>query len=90
MKALLQELGAPVPRIHNLLVLRSLLLPHHAFVRPWRRGLEFLSRFAIGPRYPLFDATKRQAVAALHWAGEVRTACRAALGVRPPRRRKKP
>jgi HEPN domain-containing protein len=81
LKALLQELGLPVPRTHNLSALRTLLLPHHVFLRPFRRGLEFLSRFAVGPRYPLYDATKRQTEAALRWAGEVRDACRAVLGV---------
>jgi len=84
-------LALPVPRTHNLLALRTLLLPYHGFVRPIRRGLEFLSRFAIGPRYPLYDATKRQAASALRWAGEVRHACRSLLGLPPlPRRRKRP
>jgi len=87
LKALLQELGLPVPRTHNLLALRTLLLPHHGFVRPLRRGLEFLTRFAVGPRYPLYDATKRQAASALRWAGKVRDACRTLLGIRPSRQR---
>jgi len=82
LKALLQELGLPVPRTHNLLALRTLLLPHHGFVRSLRRGLEFLSRFAVGPRYPLYDASKRQAASALRWAGKVRRACRDLLGLR--------
>jgi HEPN domain-containing protein len=90
LKALLQELGLPVPRTHNLLALRTLLLPHHGFVRPLRRGLEFLSRFAVGPRYPLYDATKRQARAALRWAGKVRRACRNLLGLKTSSRRGKP
>jgi HEPN domain-containing protein len=81
LKALLQELGLPVPRTHNLLALRTLLLPHHDFVRPLRRGLDFLSRFAVGPRYPLYDARKRQAASALRWAGKVRHACRHLLGL---------
>jgi HEPN domain-containing protein len=86
LKALLQELGLPVPRTHNLLALRTLLLAHHGFVRPWRRGLEFLSRFAVGPRYPLYDSRKRQAVSALRWAGKVRHACRPLLGLRRGKR----
>jgi HEPN domain-containing protein len=88
LKALLQEIGLPVPRTHNLLALDGLLLPHHASLRPLRRGLDFLTRFAVGPRYPMYDARKRQAISALRWAGRVRDACRALLGVRPPRRRK--
>jgi HEPN domain-containing protein len=84
LKALLQELGLPVPRTHNLLALRTMLLPRHGFVRSMRRGLEFLTRFAVGPRYPQYDASKRQAQAALRWAGKVRDACRTILGVRGP------
>jgi HEPN domain-containing protein len=90
LKALLQELGVPVPRTHSLVALRTLLLPHHDFVRPLRRGLEFLTRFAIGPRYPDYEASKRQAASALRWAGKVRQACRDLLGLRPPPRRRKP
>jgi HEPN domain-containing protein len=90
LKALLQEVGQPVPRTHLLLTLRTLLLPHHAALGPLRRGLDFLTRFAVGPRYPSFTATKRQAAAALRWAGRVREVCRRILGLRPPRRRKSP
>jgi len=90
LKALLQELGVPVPRIHNLLALRTLLLPYYPLLRPTVRGLKFLSRFAVGPRYPDYSATKRQAAAALRWASRVRDACRGVLGIKPsrPRRRK--
>jgi hypothetical protein len=52
--------------------------------------LRFLTEFAVDPRYPLLRTNKRQAVAALRWAGEVRHACRTILGIlpsRPPRRR---
>src|SRR5260370_1181345 len=87
LKALLQELGQPVPRTHNLLALRTSLLPFHSLLRPFRRGLEFLSRFAVGPRYPNYDATKRQAASALRSAGDVRAACCTLLGIRPPRPR---
>jgi HEPN domain-containing protein len=92
LKALLQEQGQPVPRTHNLLALRTSLLPSHSVLRRFRRGLEFLSRFAIGPRYPSYDATRRQARAALRWAGEVRAACRTLLRLptSQPRRRRPP
>jgi len=50
-------------------------------LRSLRRGLKFLSRFAVGPRYPIFTATKREARAALRWAGRVRDAVRPILGV---------
>src|SRR5689334_22805181 len=65
LKALLQELGRPVPRTHNLDDLLQLLLPHDATLRPLRRALVSLGRFAVDYRYPGANATKRQAQAAL-------------------------
>lgn len=87
LKALLQELGLPVPRTHSLLALRNLLLDQHPSLRPMRRSLEFLSRFAVGPRYPLFQAKKRQALAAIRWTERVRVECRTLLGIKPVGRR---
>lgn len=89
LKALLEELGAAVPKIHNLDEILSVLLPHHASLRPLRRGLIFLTDFAVGTRYPGENASKRQAVAALRWADRVRDACRSILGIRPSRRRRR-
>ncbi|MBI1914537.1 MAG: HEPN domain-containing protein [Planctomycetes bacterium] len=88
LKGLLEELGLAVPRTHVLEDLLTLLLPHHLTLRSSRRGLVFLSDFAIGPRYPGRKASKRQAASALRWAGQVRTAVRALLGIRERRRRK--
>jgi hypothetical protein len=51
-------------------------------LRPLRRGLLFLSVFAVDVRYPGINASKRQAAAALRWAVRVRTAARALLGSR--------
>ena len=59
----------------------ALLLPHHPSLRPQRRGLVFLTRFAVDTRYPGDKATKRDAVSALRWAGRVRDAWRSLLGV---------
>jgi HEPN domain-containing protein len=90
LKALLEELGQPILRTHVLRDLLSLLLPHHHSLRPFLRGLNFLTRFAVGTRYPGDNATKRQAEAALRWAERVRMEARALLGIRArPRRRKK-
>jgi HEPN domain-containing protein len=88
LKALLQEGGLPVPRTHNLLQLLS-LLPHHSGLRSLRRGLKFLTRFAIDVRYPVEKGTKRKAHAAYRWASKVRDAMRPLLGIRPPRKRRK-
>jgi HEPN domain-containing protein len=89
LKALLEELGLAIPYVHNLDDLLSLLLPNHPTLRSVRRCLVFLSDFAVGIRYPGDSATKRDAAAALRWAGRVREACRALLGLGPPRRRRK-
>src|SRR5947208_3419100 len=82
LKALMEELGLAVPKIHYLDQLLTALLPHHPTLRPLRRGLLFLSVFAVDPRYPGRNASKRQAVAALRWAGRVRRPARALLGIR--------
>jgi HEPN domain-containing protein len=88
LKALMEELGLSVPRTHNLIALLPLLTPHHRSLQALRRGLDFLTRFAVDTRYPGDYATKRQALAAMRWADRVRAACRAILGIptRPPRR----
>jgi HEPN domain-containing protein len=91
MKALLEELGLSVPKTHDLENLLALLLPHYVSLGRYRRGLRFLTGFSVDPRYPLLHTTKRQAVSARRWAGEVRHACRRLLGLRsPPGRRKRP
>jgi HEPN domain-containing protein len=90
LKALLEELGHPVPRTHNLDDLGGLLFPHHPTLRSLRRGLVMLTDFAVAPGYPGMHASRRQAAAALRWATRVRTACRGLLGLpvhRPPGRR---
>ena len=89
LKALLEELGHTIPKTHDLEDLLNFLLPQHPSLSRCRRGLRLLTGFAVDPRYPLLHTTKRQAAAALRWAGKVRDACRALLGLRPPRRRRK-
>lgn len=83
LKALLEELQQPVPRTHILRDLLALLELHHPSLRQFGRGLRYLTRFAVGVRYPDLDATKRQTEAALRWAGRVRAACRAILRLPP-------
>ncbi len=89
-KALLEELGLPVPRTHVLEDLVALLLPHHASLRSFRKSARFLTRFAVATRYPGKNATKREATSALRWAGKVRAAARTLLKIPPPRTQKKP
>jgi HEPN domain-containing protein len=76
LKALLEEGGLAVPRTHLLKDVLALLLPHHPSLAGLRRGLTFLTRFAVETRYPGDNASKRQAASALRWAGKVRHACR--------------
>jgi HEPN domain-containing protein len=85
LKGLMEELGLTVPKTHDLERLRGLLTAHDAALRPLKRGLPFLTRFAVETRYPGDDATKREAEAALRWAERVRTAARTLLGMRPGR-----
>ena len=89
LKALQEELAQPVPRIHLLHQLLDQLLPAHPSLRPLRRGLKFLTRFAVETRYPGDNATRREAKAALRWAERVRTAARTILQLplHPPRRK---
>jgi HEPN domain len=84
----MEELGLPVPKTHDLELLMTALLPHHSTLRSLRRGLLFLTDFAVDTRYPGKNASKRQAVAALCWADRVRTPARALLGIRERRRAK--
>jgi HEPN domain-containing protein len=87
LKGLLEELGLPVPKIHDLAELLTKLAPYHPTLRSLGRGLVFLTNFAVDPRYSGESASKRQAVAALRWAGRVRTQARALLGIRERRRK---
>jgi HEPN domain-containing protein len=86
LKALLEELGRTIPYTHVLEDLLTLLLPHHASLRSLRRGLRALTGFAVGTRYPGKNANKREALAALRWAGRSREAIRLLLGLPPPHR----
>jgi predicted nucleotidyltransferase/HEPN domain-containing protein len=88
LKALVQELGLPVPRTDTPLTLLPLLLAHFPCLGSLRRGLAFLAHFTEEITYPGRTTSKRQAEAALRWAGRVRTEVRALLGIRPPRRKK--
>jgi HEPN domain-containing protein len=92
LKAILNEQPLTIPRTHNLEDLLGLLFPMHVELWALRRGLQFLTQFAVEVRYPGYHATKRQALSCLRWAGDVRSACRTLLGIPPPRlrRRKSP
>ena len=82
LKALLEEQGLHVPKIHDLIRVLDLLRETFPVLVPLTRGLEVLSDFAVDSLYPGDRMTKRQAAAALRWAEKVRTACRTLLGLR--------
>jgi HEPN domain-containing protein len=81
LKALLEELGLTVPKTHDLDHLLTELRPQHPALGKLRRGLVFLTDFAVDTRYPGNSASKRQAAAALRWMEKVRTAARDCLGI---------
>jgi len=81
LKALLQELGAAVPRTHDLEDLLDLLLPHDATLKPLRRGLGSLTRYAVEYRYPGPRARTREMQSALRIAERVREELRIRLGL---------
>jgi hypothetical protein len=72
-----------VPRIHNLKQLIDLLLPHDATLKPLRRSVASLTKYAVEHRYPGVSATTRQMQAALKIAERVRGEIRARLGLPP-------
>ncbi|MBI1833118.1 MAG: HEPN domain-containing protein [Planctomycetes bacterium] len=82
LKAYLQELGAHVPRTHDLVRLHALIAPHDGTLKGLVRGFRFLSVFAVDFRYPDANATVRQARAALRWAERIRREIRRRLKLR--------
>src|SRR5690348_8633473 len=52
LKALLDELGEPIPHPHALSAVVALVDPGYTTLRPLRRRMNFLTRFAVRPRYP--------------------------------------
>ncbi len=91
LKALLEELGTPVPRTHILEDLVMVLLSHHSCLSSLRRGARFLTRFAVATRYPGKNATKREGTASLRWAGKFRAVARRLLNLSSgSRRRRRP
>jgi HEPN domain-containing protein len=81
LKALLQESGLSVPRIHDLGALLLLLLPHVATLLSLRRRLISLNKYSVEVRYPDKSASKREAVAAVRNAEKIRRAVRLRLGL---------
>jgi HEPN domain-containing protein len=58
LKALLEELGVAVAKTHDLEKLLTVLQIHHAGLGPLRRGVRFLTEFAVDTRYPGNSASR--------------------------------
>lgn len=81
LKALLQERGLPVPKIHILSALVQMLLPFEGTLRPLQRSLKHLTRYAVEYRYPGARARTREMLSALRTAERTRAVVRACLGL---------
>jgi HEPN domain-containing protein len=89
LKGLMEEIGLPIPKTHDLEQLLADLLVVHTSLRSLRRGGKFLTNFAVAVRYPGDDASKRQADSSLRWMEKFRMAARGLLGVATVRRKTK-
>jgi len=85
LKALMEECGVVIPRIHDLDRLSNSLPSFQPSLRSLRRGLLVLTSFAVEFRYPGENATCRQAQAAIRWIERIRPAARALLGIHEAR-----
>jgi HEPN domain-containing protein len=83
LKAALCKLGLPIPPTRDLQRLLLDLLPHESSLKPFRRLLVSLSRFAVDYRYPGFSASTRDMHAALRHAERIRLKVRMILGLPP-------
>ena len=83
LKALMQELGQPIPRTHQLTVLLQALLPHDPKLATLRSRLLTLTRYAVDFRYPGLSANARQSRSALRAVAHVRAEFRQRLQLSP-------
>lgn len=81
LKAILQENGKRIPKIHFLLELLALILDFDGSYEFLKADLEVLEDYAVRFRYPGDLAEKDQAQAAYAAAGAVRSFTRERLGV---------
>jgi HEPN domain-containing protein len=82
LKARLQELGAPVPKTHNLEDLLNRLLPLEPQWIGLKADLVQLTNYAVVFRYPGLRASKADAQKAHAACGRVRAAARRIFGLK--------
>ncbi len=71
----------PVPKVHNLTALVSLLLHHHPLWAAFNPSLLLLNNYAVKFRYPGHIATRADAREALKACGSIRSEVRLSLGL---------
>jgi HEPN domain-containing protein len=82
LKAILNELGRPFAKTHDLVYLLDQLLPDVPTLTGQRRSLRALTKYAVEVRYPGKHTRKREAEVCLRWAGRARATCREFLGLK--------
>jgi HEPN domain-containing protein len=70
-KAILQENGLPIPRIHSLLDLLALIAKNDPGILSIQADANILEGYAVQFRYPGLSANKSEAKAALFAAGRI-------------------
>ena len=83
LKAGLVQHGAAVRKIHNLIVLNSLVTQHDARFAELNDGLDVLNPYAVITRYPGFDITPDDAREAVQIMQELRAEIRTLLALDP-------
>ncbi len=82
---MLEELGLPIPKTHDLVLLLDRLIAVDKTLGALRRGTDVLTRYAAEYRYPGKDATARQAQNAERKALRIRVEIRNRLGLQSKR-----
>jgi HEPN domain-containing protein len=85
-RALLQEFGLPIPFIHDLVDLHTILLMKDSSLNALQHGLAELTHFAVDVRYPGKKASIQDSRSSLKLAENVRQEIRARLGLKTKRR----
>ncbi len=83
LKALLCELGLPVPRTHDCRVLVASLIPLEPELAQLTSRAKVPTRFAVDPRYSGFQLVPSDSRTAWNAAERIRAEVRRRLGLRP-------
>ena len=81
LKARLEEVGLPVPKVHHLPMLLTLLLPQQPLWATFKPALLGLNNYAVKFRYPGHIATRADAQAALKACRAIRAEVRLSLNL---------